>query len=104
MSNQPPEQKKPKLPALQYPKDLAVEYVNLARIAHSPTEIVFDFAQLLPGGQPAKITSRVVMTPMAAKLLSRALVENLQKYETKFGEINTPGDATLADHLFNPPK
>jgi len=102
MTTPPPQPTKPQLPALILPKDLEIEYVNLARIAHSPTEIVYDFAQILPGGSPARITSRIVMTPVAAKLFSRALVENLQKYEAQFGEIKIPGDVSLADHLFKP--
>jgi hypothetical protein len=30
------------------------------------------------------------MTPMNAKLLHRALGDNLEKFEDKFGEIKTP--------------
>jgi hypothetical protein len=84
------------------PPDLEVEYVNLVRIAHSPSELVFDFAHLLPGNATARIRSRVVMSPLGAKLFYRALAENLAKYEATFGEINIPGDHTLADHLFRP--
>jgi hypothetical protein len=32
----------------------------------------------------------MVMTPMNAKLLHRALGENLSKFEEKFGEIKAP--------------
>jgi hypothetical protein len=91
------------LPALEMPPDLLVEYANLVRISHSPSELVFDFAQLLPGSGPAQICSRIVMSPLAAKLFHRALAENLAKFEAVFGEINIPGDSTLADHLFHPP-
>ena len=93
----------PQLPPLEVPADLEVEYVNLVRIAHSPSELVFDFAHLLPGGNPAKVRSRIVMSPLGAKLFYRALAENLAKFESAFGEINIPGDSTLADHLFRPP-
>ncbi|HEX7974501.1 MAG TPA: DUF3467 domain-containing protein [Anaerolineales bacterium] len=92
------------LPPLEVPAGLDVEYVNLVRIAHSPSELVFDFAHLLPGGAPARVRSRIVMSPLGAKLLYRALAENLAKYEASFGEINIPGDSTLADHLFRPPE
>jgi hypothetical protein len=88
---------------MELPADLQIEYVNLVRIAHSPSEIVFDFAQLLPGASPAKITSRIVMSPLGAKLLYRALGENLAKFETAFGEISIPGGSSLADYLFKPP-
>jgi len=101
MSNPPP-RNPGQLPPLQMPPDLEIEYVNLVRIAHSPSELVFDFARLLPGGGPAQISSRIVMSPLGAKLFQRALVENLSKYEAAFGEINIPGDSTLADNLFRP--
>jgi hypothetical protein len=90
-------------PALEVPADLEPTYVNLVRIAHSPSELVFDFAHLLPGSSPARVKTRVVMSPMGAKLLHRALAENLTRYENAFGEIKIPGDATLADSLFRPP-
>jgi hypothetical protein len=43
------------------------------------------------------------MSPLGAKLLYRALAENLARYEAAFGEIKVPGESTLADHLFHPP-
>jgi hypothetical protein len=92
------------LPPLEVPANLEVEYVNVVRIAHSPSELVFDFAHLLPGMSPAMVRSRIVMSPLGAKLFFRALAENLSKYEAAFGEIHIPGDATLADHLFHPPQ
>jgi hypothetical protein len=87
---------------MEMPPELAVEYVNLVRIAHSPSEIVFDLAQILPGYPSARIQSRVVMSPLGAKLLYHALAENLSKYEAAFGEIPIPGGVTLADYLFRP--
>jgi hypothetical protein len=89
------------MPDLEIPADLAIEYVNMVRIAHSPSELVFDFAQLLPGAGSAKISSRIVMSPLGAKLFHRALTENLSRYEAAFGEIKLPGGPTLADNLFH---
>ena len=91
---------RPQMPPLDVPADLEIEYVNLVRIAHSPSELVFDFAHLLPGSGPAKVSSRIVMSPLGAKLFHRALSENLAKYEAAFGPVKVPGDSTLADHLF----
>jgi hypothetical protein len=102
MSSTPLQSKGAQLPTLDVPPNLEVEYVNMARIAHSPSELVFDFAHILPGSGPAKISSRIVMSPLGAKLFHRALTENLAKYEATFGEIKVPGDATLADNLFRP--
>ena len=74
-------------------------FTNLARISHSPTEYVIDFGHMLPGETTANINARVVMTPFSAKLLLRALTENLSRYEAAFGEIKVPGNS-LADNLF----
>jgi hypothetical protein len=93
---------KPTGPVLELPPGLDVIYANLARIAHSPSDIVIDFAHILPGEPTAKIRSRVVMTPLSVKLLVRALTENMARYEAAFGEINLPVNSNLADNLFKP--
>ena len=89
-------------PSIEVPANLDAVYANLVRIAHSPSELVLDFAHLMPGLTTAQVRSRVIMSPLGAKLLQRALSENLQRYEAAFGEIKIPGDPTLADHLFKP--
>ena len=94
--------KPPTGPTLELPAGLETAYANLARIAHSPADIVIDFAHLLPGETRAIIRSRVVMSPLSAKLLLRALTENLARYEAAFGAINLPVNSTLADNLFKP--
>ena len=94
---------RPPSPPLDVPADLEPHYANLVRIAHLPSELVFDFAHLLPGSGPAKVTARLVMSPLGAKLFYRALAENLARYEAAFGEIKVPGEASLADYLFRPP-
>lgn len=93
---------KPVGPILELPEGLEIVYANLARISHSPADIVMDFAHILPGEQKAKIRSRIVMSPLSAKLLVKALTENLARFETAFGEINIPTNNTLADNLFKP--
>ncbi len=75
---------------IELPKDLEAVYSNFALITHSPSEIVVDFAKLLPNMPNAKVYARIIMTPMNAKLLHRALGDNLGKFEEKFGEIKTP--------------
>jgi hypothetical protein len=93
---------KPAGPILELPPELEIVYANLARIAHSPSDIVIDFAHILPGEPAAKIRSRVIMTPLSVKLLVRALAENLARYEAAFGEIHLPTNSTLAENLFKP--
>ncbi len=66
-------------------------YANLAMLTHSPSEIVIDFARVMPRSPKARVLSRIVMTPMHAKLLNRALTDNIKKFEDQFGEIKLHG-------------
>jgi hypothetical protein len=92
----------PSGPKINVPEGTEPVYANLARISHSPADIVIDFAHILPGESTANIQSRVVMSPLSAKLLMHALTENLGRYEAAFGEIKVPGNTTLAENLFRP--
>lgn len=85
---------------MDIPPDLEPLYTNLVRISHSPAELSFDFARLLPGENRAQVRSRLIMSPVGAKLFLRALNENLARYEAAFGEIPMPGDPGLAEEFF----
>jgi hypothetical protein len=99
----PPQRPAPNIP-IEIPPDLQPAYANLARIAHAPAEFVMDFARLLPGDSKAIVAARVVMSPVALKLFSQALNENLTHYEATFGTVNIPSSgSSLADSLFKPP-
>ena len=69
------------------------EYANFAVATHSPAEFVIDFFRILPGISQAKVKSRIIMSPVHLKTLSRALQDNIKKYEEKFGEIVIKGDS-----------
>ena len=88
---------------LEVPADLEPIYSNLARISHSPADIVIDFGQALPGETKAVVKGRVLMSPLSAKLFQRALAENITRYESAFGEIQIPLNSSLAENLFRPP-
>jgi hypothetical protein len=75
---------------VELPANLEATYSNFALITHSPSEIVVDFARMLPNVPKAKVYARILMTPMNAKLLHKALGENLDKFEEQYGEIKTP--------------
>ena len=80
-------------------------YSNLVIVSHSDSEIIFDFARMLPGKPKARIHSRVILNPKNAKLFLKAFEDNIAKFEKKFGEINVsdvpvpkinmPGDNTV---------
>ncbi|MBE9507606.1 MAG: DUF3467 domain-containing protein [Chloroflexi bacterium] len=86
---------------IEVPPDLDAIYANFALITHSASEIIIDFARVLPNTPKAKVHARVINTPLNAKLLLRALGDNLEKYEAQFGEIKIPsGGGELAQQFF----
>lgn len=84
------------------PANLEPTYANFAMITNSASEIVIDFAQVMPRLPQANVRARIVMTPLNAKLLLRALGEHLARYEAQYGEIHVPEGTSLADQLFQP--
>ncbi|MEQ8583700.1 MAG: DUF3467 domain-containing protein [Marinoscillum sp.] len=64
-------------------------YANLAMIAHSSSEFVIDFIRLMPGVPKAKVKSRIVITPEHAKRLLKALEDNINKFESSYGDIKS---------------
>lgn len=88
--------------AIDVPKDLTAVYANVAFISNTPAEMVIDFAQVLPRTPRGQILSRVIMSPMHAKMLQHALAQNIANYERKYGEIRLPSN--LADQFFRFPQ
>ena len=66
------------------------EYANFVVVTHSPAEFVLDFTRILPGVPKAKIHSRIIMAPPHGKAFLRALHDNINKFESKHGEIKLP--------------
>ena len=62
-------------------------YANLAGVTHSETEFIFDFLFLQPNQPKAKLRSRVISSPVHTKRFLSALVENIKRYEERFGVI-----------------
>ncbi len=88
---QQPNQPMPRQIQIELPPDIAEGiYANFAVITHSPSEFVIDFARMVPGTPKAKVQGRIIMTPMHAKMLHKALEDNIKKFEGNFGEIKTP--------------
>ncbi len=86
----PPPGKQPTRINIELPADLEATYANITLISHSTSEMILDFVRMMPNTPKAKIHARIVMTPMNAKLLHRALGDNIVKFEGKYGEIPTP--------------
>jgi len=84
----------PRGPQLNISIDEAVGegvYANLVLIAHTGAEFVMDFARVMPGLPKTKIQSRIIMAPQHVKGFLRALQENVERYEARFGEIKLEG-------------
>jgi hypothetical protein len=97
----PPQPPQPQQLQIELPAQLDAVYSNLVVIQHSPSEFILDFARVLPNMPSAKVVARVVMTPMHAKLLLRALQENIDKFEAQYGAIYVPQEGeSLANQLF----
>jgi hypothetical protein len=90
---------------IEIPNDLKAHYANFALIMHTPSEVILNFTSILPGMTKAAIDTRIVMTPLHAKMMLNALTDNLHKYEAQFGEIKMPpGGTGLAEQFFSSAK
>ena len=97
----PPATPTPQAVSIEMPANLEPIYITCAMLTPSPSEVIIDFARALPSMR-ARVVARMVMTPLNAKLLLRALTDNLNRFEAQHGEIVVP--THLADQLFKPPK
>lgn len=68
-------------------------YSNMAIVAHTETEFVFDFVFIQPQAPKAKVRARIVTSPSHAKRFLAALSDNLRRYEEKSGTIKITGEA-----------
>ena len=78
-----PEEKQIKIKAKD--DDLKGKYSNLMQIIHTKDEFLLDFFLVSP--PQGILTSRVIMSPSHLKRMIKALQENIEKYEQKFGKI-----------------
>ena len=62
-------------------------YSNFVLIAHNRSEVILDFARMMPGKPRAKVHARVIMNPKSARLLEKSLTGALREYEQKYGKI-----------------
>ena len=86
--------------ALQIHIDDAVAdgvYVNMALVNHTDSEFTLDCIYVQPQQPKARVKSRIITSPRHMKRLVAAMVDNLQKYEAKYGVIDA-GDPSLPVH------
>lgn len=68
--------------------DVKNEYCNVASIIHTENEFVLDF--FFQVGNRSQVVARIITNPRHAKAVLKALEENVEKYESQFGEIKYP--------------
>ncbi|NJN54049.1 MAG: DUF3467 domain-containing protein [Anaerolineae bacterium] len=100
----PPTQPAPQKITIDMPKELTAVYANVAFISHTPAELILDFAQVLPRTPRGKIMSRIIMSPMHAKMLHNALGQSLATFEQQFGAIRLPTNLAEQFFRFPPPE
>jgi len=60
-------------------------YANNMVVVHTQEEFVLDFIMATP--PVGTVNARVVVSPSHAKRVAAALLDNVRKYEERFGEI-----------------
>lgn len=60
-------------------------YANNMVVAHTKEEFFVDFINVVP--PQGIVTARVIISPGHMKRIIKALIDNVRKYEAKFGEI-----------------
>jgi len=78
-------------------------YSNLAIITHSHAEFIVDFVKMLPGIPKAKVKSRIILTPEHAKRFTKALNDNIRKFESMHGPIKESKDGGMPPFTFGGP-
>ena len=68
-------------------KELLGQYSNLAVIHHNAEEFTLNFIYMFPTVPQGKLVASLIVSPMHAKRLMRALQENVSRYEAQFGTI-----------------
>lgn len=65
-------------------------YSNLVVMAHSSSEFILDFCNVMPNQKMPTVVSRIILGPEHAKKLLLTLQENVRKYEEIYGTIKMP--------------
>jgi hypothetical protein len=85
------EKKQPQQMDLQVQADeqiLAGKYSTMAQVTHTAEEFWLDFFAILPNPNLARLLARIIVSPGHAKRLGLAIMDNISKYEQKYGAID----------------
>ncbi len=62
-------------------------YANHFAIGYSEHEFIFDFGQSYSEIDPAELCTRIITSPVYAKVFYNLLVKSIEEYEAKFETI-----------------
>lgn len=62
-------------------------YSNDFSVGHNAFEFLLDFGQFYPDSSEARLHTRIVTSPVYAKVFLHTLRESIDRYEGTFGEI-----------------
>lgn len=81
MENQQPKQHKIQI------KDAFAggEYANAMQVGHNKEEFLLTFLNILPPS--GRVVGKIITSPGHLKRITKALEENLKKYEATFGKV-----------------
>ncbi len=76
-------------------------YSNVMMVTHTKEEFVLDFMMVTP--MVSSVTARVITSPGHLKRMISALVQNVNKYEEKFGRLTAAEEPPKPTMGFHPP-
>lgn len=76
-------------------------YSNVMKVTHTKEEFVLDFIMVTPSA--GSVTARVVISPGHTKRMISALRENMDKYESAFGQLTEATEPPKPKMGFQPP-
>jgi hypothetical protein len=68
-------------------RELLGQYSNLVVVHHNAEEFTLNFIYVFPTLPQGKLVASLILSPTHAKRLSRALGENVARYEAQFGPL-----------------
>ncbi len=84
-------QPKPRSINIELPADLDLTHAASRSFPHTPSEVIFDLAQLLPNQPKVRVRTKSGHDAAQCKADAASSRGELAKYEAAFGEIVVPG-------------
>lgn len=94
MTEQQPQKNQNQIQIKATDEKLKGEYANIMQVLHTKEEFVLDFMNVFP--PTGTLNARIIVSPSHFKRMLAALIENLKKYESKFGNLEASEAPTSA--------